>query len=97
MRIQIKILLLVILTLIFTSSLWSIDIGASGAILQAAGYEVQTEGLFFIRTPVAQYHLGLLISIASFLILSSLFIYEVFNKTEKEVKNGVTKSRRQRK
>jgi len=91
MRIQIKILLLIILTLIFMLGLWSVDIGASGAIIGAAGCPVQTEGLFFTRTPAAQYHLGLLISTASFLILCALFIFEIFRekggKNEKTNKN----------
>jgi hypothetical protein len=86
---QLKIIILVILTFFFVAGLWAIDIGASGAILDAAGYPTQAVGLLFVRTPTQQYHLGLLLSSISFLILCAMFIFEMF----KGEKDGETKKR----
>jgi len=57
------------LVFIFVSGLWALDIGASGMISEAyTKLNYITQGLGFIRTPVNQYHLGLLLATIVFMI-----------------------------
>lgn len=77
-RIFYRVCALLILTFFFISGLWAVDIGASGFGIES-GY---VQGLFGIRSSNVQYHLGLMASTMSFLILSVLFMGEVIFRKE---------------
>jgi len=63
------------------SGLWFIDIGASGEILNAQGFNITAEGFIFIRKPSQQYHLGITLNLSSLAILSFLCFY-ILNSNE---------------
>lgn len=79
---KVLVFILIVITFIFVSGLWAIDIGASGANMQSAGYELQAEGLLFSRTPTAQYHLGLLIASVCFLVVVVMYIFKIIGDKE---------------
>ena len=54
-----KILLLFLLQFILLSSLWAIDVGASGMVLEQEYGPAHAQGLAFLRSANNQYHLGL--------------------------------------
>ena len=70
-----KLSLAVCLSVFFMSGLWAVDIGASSMINK--GY---VEGLNWTRSGTEQYHLGLLMSLASFLLVCLLFLQEIVMK-----------------
>lgn len=61
-REQNAIFYLVLFTIFFISGLWTIDVGASAV---ANGMEIGT--MFFIRDGLFQYHLGLVLTLASYI------------------------------
>ena len=74
---------LICLVAIFTMGLWAIDLGASAEILSAQlGIEVGTESLVGFRSANAQYHIGMILSILSFMVLSVLFTYQILSKNQ---------------
>ena len=60
------------LTVIFISGLWGVDVGSSA---YATGGEV--EGLFGVREARVQYHLGLLMAMTSYISAIGMLIYFV--------------------
>ncbi len=62
------------------SGLWAIDIGVSGMVYHARGFETWVTNGIWSRSPLLQYHIGLwLIGIASF-VFSITCIYAIFKK-----------------
>lgn len=78
-------MVLITLTILFMSGLWAIDIGASGIASEELGVDFQAQGLGFIRSANAQYHLGLMLSMISFLLLSFICIFLLFKEKRKNV------------
>jgi hypothetical protein len=78
-----KILLVVILGIFLVSGLWAIDIGASAMMMSiGAGMDTVAQGLFGIRSPNTQYHLGMVLIILAFLILAAMYLHEVLRGKE---------------
>jgi len=74
-----KINSIILLTILFVTGLWTVDIGASALALQSAGFDVQVQTLFFIRSASQQYHIGLMLALLSFIIICLMFVNEVLN------------------
>jgi hypothetical protein len=65
-----------ILTLFFTG-LWALDIGVSVLNLENVGIEVEAKGLGFARDGCSQYHIGLILAMLCFVVLSIMYVLEV--------------------
>jgi len=61
---------LVCLIFLFCIGLWTIDIGVSGIVTGQVGVTT----LIGVRNPATQYHVGLIITIVSFMLLIFLLI-----------------------
>ena len=68
---------LIAIVVLFVVGLWCIDIGASAMVLESSGVEVFVQTLFLVRTAQSQYHIGLILSLACFVILACLYISEI--------------------
>ena len=79
---------IVLLTFFFVTGTWATDIGASVMISSAAGVPLIASGIFGERSGNIQYHLGLMLSSLSFLILAVLFIFHL-HRDEKTPKKGI--------
>jgi hypothetical protein len=78
-KLQILVLATIILTFLFVSSLWAIEIGAMAYMNN--GY---TEGLFGRREARVQYHLGLLFASLSFVLVVILLVCSLFENYKVE-------------
>lgn len=64
------------LSFVFVIGLWAVDIGASGAIMEAhTGIPLVAQSLFLVRTPVQQYHLGLILASLVWLIAMLMLVH----------------------
>ena len=58
--------------------MWAIDIGTRALAAQESGFEVKTTNGIWARSPLRQYHLGLILVILSLLSLTFVSIRSIF-------------------
>jgi hypothetical protein len=66
--------LVIVIAMFFVIGLWNMDLSISAMCLNDSN--VQIVGLWFTRTPVVNYHLGILIALTSFLSLLMILVKE---------------------
>ncbi len=77
-----KILILVLLQFFLLSGLWAVDIGVSEMAWEQAYGPAQAQGLLFIRSANAQYHIGLGIVYVVFFIQLSWLLYVILSRPD---------------
>lgn len=76
-----KILILFVLQFFLLSGLWAIDISSSAMCWEQTSSGIgQAQGLGFIRSANAQYHLGLIIVYVVFFIQLTWLLYVILSK-----------------
>lgn len=79
-----KIHILIVLVIILMVGIWMIDIGASVLIIEALGLKAHAQTLFLEMSGNTHYHLGIILVVLSFTILSFQYVELLFK--QKKVK-----------
>jgi len=68
--------LLIFLYTFILFGLWSVDIGVSGMLIDGSS----VSGFSFVRSPVQQYHLGLVVLVVSSFLLVLFYVFLMLDR-----------------